>query len=305
MAVAWREYLSAQNRRDLWELVLLPGIALFLPWRWAFRIFRWAAFHLPSLYQPAVETAFEQARQRQRTGSSPQEAHWWQAQRRLVTLVDHADLYLSLRHGPRFLARHLDVQGQWPAPEQAGISCTFHWGAGMWGLYHARQHGLRTVALIAPLDKKSPYFQGRPVLYRYTLARVQQVIKALQQQPVDVSKSLRPVLKTLARGEQVLFLADVPADQASTSLPVWLGPETIHVPRGMLKLAVEQRIPVTFYIVGINLLTGRRFLRIEPLGIFASEEAMAQALFTRFNGLLDEQNVAWHLWSEMPRFTQG
>ena len=49
--------------RDLLELVLLPGLAVVLPWALCFRIFRWLS-RKPWLYREASEHALSQAAQR-------------------------------------------------------------------------------------------------------------------------------------------------------------------------------------------------------------------------------------------------
>jgi len=122
----------ANEARDLLELVLLPGIAALLPWRLCFRLFRWLCGR-DFLYRASCNEALAQARAR---GWVRGDAGEWLRTRRLVTLIDHADFYLARSRSDRWMARHLSVQGEWPSPAQPAILCTFHWGAGMWGLRH-------------------------------------------------------------------------------------------------------------------------------------------------------------------------
>ncbi|MGB7421842.1 MAG: hypothetical protein WA917_08205, partial [Comamonas sp.] len=171
--------------RDALELVLLPGLAALLPWRWGFRVLRRLA-RRDALYHDASHAALAQARA---LGWAVDEADWL-LKRRLVTLVDHADFFLSRTRGDGWMRRHLRVQGDWPATDAAGIVCTFHWGAGMWGLRHARAHGLRLHPLVAPLE--GAQFKGRTVLHGYARARTAEVGRALGCQALDVSAGLRP-----------------------------------------------------------------------------------------------------------------
>lgn len=293
MLKRWRARLHVEWR-DLAELILLPGVPALLPWNIGFRVLRRLAWWL----QPYGETcrlAQEQAAARGWVGDA---AHW-SLVRRLVTLVDHADLYLARTRSDAWMARHLDVEGKWPAPGQPGLLCTFHWGAGMWGLRHARAAGLTAHALVAPLE--GAHFAGRRVLLAYARARTAEVAHSLGCPTLDTSASLRPVLQALRRGEQVLAAIDVPADQVSASQQVQLLGMPALVPRGLLRLAVDQQVPVTVYLTGIRAETGRRFLRIHQLGVHDNLEDLVKNVFQFLDAAIREDPPLWHFWSEADR----
>ncbi|QEA13242.1 hypothetical protein [Comamonas flocculans] len=281
--------------RDALELVLLPGFAALLPWRWGFRVLRRLA-RRDGLYRDACHAALAQAKVQ---GWAVDEADWL-LKRRLVTLVDHADFFLSRTRGDGWMRRHLRVQGAWPAADAPGIVCTFHWGAGMWGLRHARAHGLRMHPLVAPLQ--GAHFKGHTVLHRYAQARTAEVGRALACEALDVSAGLRPALRALREGEQVVAAIDVPSDQVAATCAVQLLGRTVQVPRALLRLATAQRIPVTLYLTGFDFASGQRFVRITPLGVCGDEQALAQALFDTLDAAMREEPAAWHLWGEAPRF---
>lgn len=281
--------------RDLLELVLLPGLAALLPWRIAFRMLRRLARWLRP-YGPAVAAAQAQAAAFGWVGNS---GHWTLV-RRLVTLVDHADLYLARTRSDRWISKHMQVQGQWPEPGRAAILCSFHWGAGMWGLRDARKAGLQVHALVAPLEGQ--HFNGRTVLRAYARARTAEVARALGSPTLDTTASLRPALQALRRGEQVLGVVDVPADQVNASQELQLLGRAVRVPRGLFRLAVDQRIPVTVYLTGLDASTGRRVLRIHQLGVHDSVEQLARNVFAFLDGAIQEDPPAWHFWAEAPRF---
>ena len=281
--------------RDLFELVLLPGLAALLPWGLAYRVLRRMALWLRP-YEAACQAARACATAHGWVADPP---HWLLV-RRLVTLVDHADLYLARTRSDAWLARHVEVQGSWPQPGQAGLICTFHWGAGMWGLRHARAGGLRAHALVAPLE--GTQFIGRRVLLAYARARTAEVARALGCVPLDTSASLRPALRALRRGDQVLAAIDVPSDQVSASDEVALLGKIARMPRGLLRLAVDQRLPVTVYLTGLRVSDGRRLLRIHQLGVRDNLELLAQEVFGFLDQAIREDTAAWHFWSEADRF---
>jgi hypothetical protein len=281
--------------RDLFELVLLPGLATLLPWRLGFRLLRTVARVLRP-FGPAVRAALQQAQQRGWVG----DARHWSLVRTIVTLVDHADLYLARTRSDAWMARHLEVTGAWPAAGQPGLICTFHWGAGMWGLRHARASGLKAHALVAPLEGE--HFEGRRVLSSYARARTAEVARALGCPTLDISASLKPALRALRRGEQVVAAIDVPADQVSASEPVTLLGEAAQMPRGLLRLAVDQGLPVTVYLTGLRVGDGRRTLAIHQLGVYDDLPPLMADVFAFLERAIREDPPAWHFWSEAPRF---
>ncbi len=283
--------------RDLIELVLVPGLAAVLPWHWCFVIFKRLA-RVQWLYGAACAHALAQAQERGQ--ALPDDAARWLAVRRLVTLVDHADHYLAVTRSDAWMQRHLQVQGQWPNPETAGILCSFHWGAGMWGLRHAHSKGLQVHALVAAMEGAP--FAGRRVLQWYARARTRSVQRALGHVPLVASGNLRPVIQTLRRNEQVLAVVDVPADQVDSSIEVSLLGMQTRMPKGMLRLAVTQSVPVTVYITGLDMSTGQRLLRVTQLGVWQDLDTLVPAVFNLLEAALREESAAWHFWGEAPRF---
>lgn len=281
--------------RDAVELLLLPGLAAVLPWPLCYRIFRRLA-RWDGLYRDACHAALAQARAH---GWATNEADWL-LKRRLVTLVDHADLYLARTRSNAWMQRHVRVEGAWPAAETAAILCTFHWGAGMWGLRHARSQGLRPHPLVASME--GAHFKGRSVLHWYVRARTAEVGRTLACTALDVSSSLRPVLRALRQSEQVVAAIDVPSDQVAASLPVDLLGMRMLVPKALLRLAVEQRIPLTLYLTGIDLDSGQRFVRIVHFGIREDLAVLMQDVFDQLAKAIQAEPAAWHFWGEAPRF---
>jgi hypothetical protein len=287
----------ATEWQDALELVLVPALAAVLPWRWCFKVFQWVARH-SRLYDDACQAALRQA---QALGWVTDPVHFVYV-RRLVTLTDHADLYLALTRGNGWMLRHLSAEvghSPWPVPGQAALLCTFHWGAGMWGLRHAAQAGLRPHALVAATHGEP--FKGRTVLGAYARWRTGQVQRTLGQVPLDVSASLRPAVQALKHNQVLLAAIDAPADQADGAEIIRLLDLQARVPRALLRAAARQRLPVCVYATGLNIHTGQRTLRVVALPPTTDALELTHRVFAELEICIRQDPPAWHFWSEAPR----
>ena len=284
-----------EELRALVELVLVPGLAAVLPWRLCFSLFRWIA-RSSKIYQESCASALVQAEAR----GMVEQPSTWLARRRLVTLIDHADYYLERTRSDRWLRRHVAVEGQWPDPGQAMLLLTFHWGAGMWALRHAAEHGVHAHALAATPTRA--HFAGRTVWYHYIRTRVASVARIFRRPTLDVSASLRPALQALQNQEQILAVVDVPADQATASQPVRLCGMRALVPNALFRLAVQRKIPVTVFLAGIDANTSRRTLRIRQLGVYQDQDALIRDVYAELDQAMARDPAAWHFWGEAARF---
>lgn len=281
--------------RDLVELVLVPGCAALLPWTLGRRLLTFVARH-SQLYGPVCDAALAQA---QRLVGVPEPAAWL-AERRLTTLVDHCDYFLEHLRSDRWMARHLQVRGQWPAAGQPNILLTFHWGAGMWALRHAAANGIHAHALVAaPLRA---HFADRSVAFQYIRSRIDSVARILGRPTLDASLSLRPALEALRANEQVLAVVDVPVDQIASSHPITLLGLQARAPKALFRLAVQQQIPVTVFVAGMESDTGVRTLRIAPLGTYEEIEPLIRDVYAELERAMQHNAPAWHFWSEAERF---
>jgi hypothetical protein len=281
--------------KALIELVLLPGLAAVLPWRLCFPLLR-AASRLPFLYRQRCEDSLAQA---QSLGFVDDPTRWLRHYR-LVTLVDHADLYLSRFRGVGWLRRHLTRRGGWPEPGQAFIGCTFHWGAGMWALRDLAASGVRAHALVGSIPEG--HFRGQTVVGRYSAQRVAEVGRALGTEPLDVARDRRRTLAAIDGNEALLAAVDVPADQAAASRAIRFLGQAIRVPHGIFRLAARRRLPVVFYLTGLDLRTGKRFLHIsEPL-VSSDVDQLVLAAYETLESWVRRQPEGWHFWFIFDRF---
>ena len=284
--------------RDLFEMVLVPGLAAVLPWPLCYRIFRRIA-RWNLLYTPECTAALHHATERGWVKGDPAA---WLAACRLVTLVDHADYFLSRFRSDRWMARHLDVTGQWPAPGEAAILCTFHWGAGMWALRHAGSRGDTAHALVAPHVREN--FPGRAVRYFYYGARNRENTRALGTEPIEATAIPRTILRALRSNQQVMAAVDVPSDQAAASEPITLIGMPARVPRGLFRIAAQAQVPMHVFITGIRMADGKRTLQIQKLQS-ADQLALMQEAFALLEAAIVSNPPAWHFWKIAPRFFTG
>lgn len=285
-----------REARDLLELVLVPGLAAVLPWPLCYRLFRFLC-RFDFLYR---QECLDAARHAQALSWVREDLAQWIRTRRLVTLIDHADLYLSRTRTQRWMARHLAVSGEWPDPSQAGVLCTFHWGAGMWGLRHLRARGMAAHAIVAPQEREN--FPGQAIKFRYCRARVRAVAAALRTEPIEPSRSPRRIVETLRGGEQIVAAVDVPADQVAASEAISVAGIAARVPRGLLRIAADREIPVTVFLTGIRMTDGKRTLRIHRVGSRKDGEALMLEVFAYLEQAIEASSASWHFWSIAPRF---
>ena len=289
----WRR--TCREGQDLLELVLLPGAAAALPWWLGFRLLRLLA-RWPALYRDTCTQALNAAR----AHGLVDDPRSWLREHRLVMLVDHADLYLSRSRSDRWLRRYVDVEGQWGVQGRPALLVTFHWAAGMWAHRHARASGLRPHMLLARQD--SGGYVGRWVLRRYAQARVKAVEAADGNPVIFVPGSMLALRGALQRKEQIIVVIDVPPDQVKRTAPQQVLGRTVHMPIALPQLAVEAGIQVTVFTLGLDAKTGRRDLRLYPLGVWTDAQALSARIFTHFEHIVRERPACWHFWSVAERF---
>lgn len=79
-----------------------------------------------------------------------------------------------------------------------------------------------------------------------------------------------------------------------------------RIPKGLLRLAQDMRVPVTVYVTGFDVRSGARWLRIAQVPAQDDVQALADAVFQHLQQALAQENALWHFWGEAPRFfSQG
>ena len=281
---------------DLLELVIVPAIAILLPWPLCFRLFKFLCRY-DFLYRHDCNEALRHATARGWVRGDPKV---WLQTCRLVTLIDHADFYMSRTRRDRWMRRHLEVSGQWPAPGEPSVLCTFHWGAGLWALRHIGSCGLTAQAIVAPHTRAS--FAGRTVQYLYYGARNRENEAVLGTRSIAVSPSPRSILLALREKRQVIAAVDVPSDQVAASEPVAILGMQARVPRGLFRIAAESKVPMVVFLTGVRIADGKRTLNIQHLESGGDMRQQMRDAFAVLESAISAEPAAWHFWKIAPRF---
>jgi lauroyl/myristoyl acyltransferase len=170
----------------------------------------------------------------------------------------------------------------------------------MWALRHAASRGLKPHFLSAPIRRE--HYRGRAIAYRYYAARSRCVEKVTGRAVIEVTPRPRRVLQALHADEQIVSVADVPADQVLASEPIEVVGQRARVPRGLMRLAAEAGVPVTVYLLGIRLADGKRTLRIFPASSRGDPGALLREVFSHLDEAIAAEPAAWHFWQVAPRF---
>jgi lauroyl/myristoyl acyltransferase len=139
-------------------------------------------------------------------------------------------------------------------------------------------------------------FPGRRLRYEYYRVRNAAVARALGRPPLDITGSLRSILKTLRAGGQIAAAVDVPAYLSASSKVIPFLGEHARMPRGLFRLAVDQGVPVSVFITGFHFSDGRRFLRLYQIAPENNVDDLMAKVYGYLETLIREEPAAWHFW---------
>ncbi len=279
--------------RVLLERWLVPVLIALLPWAIGFRVARRFA-HLPWFFRERVDAALAVAT-RHGVVDDPRRFAF---EHRLYQIIDQVDLFLLKFRSDRFLDRHFDIEGEWPAGTNALITLSFHWGAGFWALRALRRSGRTFAGLSVRTD--AAMFAGQRLLHRYAITRNAEVIKIGAHDLVYIGDGPRPMLRALASGTGLLTSIDVP--NVGGEVPVRVLDRAARLPTGMIKLAEKAKVPVVFFAVWLDPATGRRKLRIREPIMVNDREATMRFAAEHFDWMLRTAPAAWHFWAYADAF---
>jgi hypothetical protein len=274
--------------RALVENVALPGLAAILPWRWCMAMFRRLA-RWERLYHREWTAALATARRYLPIADEVAFARDF----RLTRLVDHADLYLTwFRSRRRWLARHADVRGAWPA-SGAHVGVFFHAGPGFWGLHSLWCAGHRSAALAGHYDRRS--MGGAHVAFVYGVLRMKASRRATGLDLIFAPDTVSKALSVLRSGNWIAAAADVPPIDGRPGASVTLFGRPATFPQWIRTIARRTRAPVVLFDTQVDLVTGRRTLTIsEPIP--ADDPQLLQRIADRFEAMLREHPAGFSLW---------
>lgn len=278
---------------DALMLYLLPAFIAVLPWRWGFACLKRIA-RSERLYRLAVDPSWDVAR----AVTPPDQEREWKYRFRLLRLVDHVDVYLTLLRGARWRQRHIVHSGSWPAPG-ACVFLTCHWGSGGFIWAYLREHGFRAHFLMRRPQGRS---HGLTRLsHWFTHWRVHDAMRRSGGLgALYVGGSGTEISAALRDGRSVVGMLDLPARTEQQSVVVHTSLGALRFPVGLVGLAKTQRVPIALFRFGLNFDSGQRTLHVETLG----DDLSAEQVMRRYAQLLDEclsiSHEAWHLWRDLP-----
>jgi hypothetical protein len=290
-----RAATAMQTRlRTLRETLLRPALAAALPWNWGFRLLRNFAAS-DDLFPALTDTACSGAM----TVSNIGDPAAWRRRYRLIRLVDHCDMFLARTRSGKWLRKHADVEGAWPA-RGPFVAMTFHWGAGLLALADLKSVGPPVHFLGARLDKAE--FGDDSVAYAYARYRNRAVELAAGAPIIHVGGATRAIKLALAQGAIVVAVYDVPPTAGHATLLTRVCERTIELPAGLANLAAESGVPIVPFSLGLDYHSGRRKLRIEPAFQPASAQEFADRLGDLLTRLIRQDTAAWHFSGHAPQF---
>jgi hypothetical protein len=280
--------------RILFELYLIPGVCVFMPWpigyRWLRLCSRWRW-----LFQPEWQAALASAR----SWLDIADEKSWARSYRIARLVDHADYWLSRTRSRRWLTRHVDMPRDWPLAERAAVGVFFHWCGGMWAIRALSAAGPSSAVLAGHYSKRA---MGHSWLgYFYGFLRLSELARAGGRPLIFSPGSVNKAQAELAAGHWVTGTPDVPPTETRLARPVSLFGRPAQFTEGLLRIARDAEVPVVMFTLGLDLASGRRDLRIE--GPFdAHDPELLQRIASYWEALIREKPWGFTLWPMMPAY---
>ncbi len=298
-------YLSAPQdlafRRNLVDLLhgfALPLVALVLPWRLAFAVYRWLA-NFP-LFSVRVAMFLEGVR-RTRTLDAQAARHLaWR--HRLYLLLETGDATLAQVRGPRWMSRYLKRTGDFPRGPDSYVAIFFHYGTGLWGIRAMAEHGRPARLVGRPIDREG--LRNRPFMQRYGEWRYDVAARAGRGPIILWGGARKQIGAALASGQAVLGAVDVPPTETHSLSPVTLLGRPTHFTHGLVEIAAQANVPLVVFCVGLSEDARERVLEVSA-PIVAAGRPLAevmQELATHLDRHLARDPAGWYLWGWLDGF---
>ena len=277
---------------DMFALYLLPGFVALLPWPLGFALLKRIA-RSERLYRDAVEPAWQAACALD-PGSDAKE---WKYRFRLLRLVDHADVYLTLLRGRGWRRRHVSQSGTWPTPG-ACVFLTYHWGAGNWIWALLREHGFAAHFVMQRPQGQSHGLTRLSHAFGYFRAWALQRLSGAC--VLFIGGSSGEVTAALRAGSSIVGMLDLPRRPDQRGERLRLLDKEVRFPVGLARLGIEANAAIAIFSFGLDFASGQRDLRIETLSAGLPLIEVMQRYATHLDSRLRAAPAAWQIWREAP-----
>lgn len=277
---------------DLFALYLLPGFVALLPWPLGFALLKRIA-RSERLYRDAVEPAWQAA-----CAYDPgSDAKQWKYRFRLLRLVDHADVYLTLLRGRGWRRRHVTQSGTWPLPG-ACVFLTYHWGAGNWIWALLREHGFAAHFVMQRPQGQSHGLTRLSHTFGYFRAWALQ--RASAACVLFTGGSSGEVTAALRTGSSIVGMLDLPVRPEQRCERLRLLDKDVRLPVGLARLGIEANASIAIFSFGLDFASGQRDLRIKTLPPDLPLATVMQHYAAHLDARLRAEPAAWQIWREAP-----
>lgn len=268
--------------RDYIELLLIPGLSIFLPWWLTIRLYRLLAY-VPFLYRASTLPCLAGAKALDLLKGD--EKAWIRACK-VGLMVDLADPFLVLFRGKAFMKRYIKENIYEQLQEQQIIFVP-HFGAGMF-LYKMLQQENINVALIGndfPRNYSAVSLISQLRLYALTKMGTTTIWN-------DNMMGVRQVLRDK---QTLLILPDVPRSYGWQSYPIETQIGQLNIASRYFSLAEKRHIPVMNAIMGLDIVTGNRQFKAEIYDKTLSAQEYAQCFAELATQAIVEQSYLWRM----------
>jgi hypothetical protein len=295
MRIQTLAYYVAREIRDAVEFVLLPGLALVLPWPWCYRLFRRAA-RWNWLFRRYCRGAYEQASQ---FLDIPDEREWRQ-RNRLLWLLDAAEYYLvRFRPGALMKEGRFEVVGDWPR-EGHFIAVGLHWGLGglMFRDLNRKGHLPRLIFKRNVLG----FAEQSRVENLYRRWRPRQYAKVGGGEPISTGGGFAKIVQMLDDKDVLIIVYDAPLMPNSRPVPATVLGRPARLRSGTIRILAESDVDYVKYRLGYDFETGKRRLEIsEPVNVH-DQQAIVADLEEFLDDTLRLDSTQWYLWRQAQSF---
>ena len=287
-----------RNLVDLLHGFALPLVALVLPWRLTFAVYRGLA-HLPLF---SVRVAMFLAGIRRTREVDPGAARHLAWRHRLYLLLETGDAALAQVRGPRWMRRHLMRIGDFPRGPDSYVAIFFHYGTGLWGIRAMAEHGRPARLVGRPIDSEG--LRDRPFMRRYGEWRYDVAARAGRGPIIFWGGARKQIGAALATGQAVLGAVDVPPTETHSLSPVTLLGRPTHFTHGLVEIAAQAGVPLVVFCVGLSEDARERVLEVSAPIIAAGRPMVdvMQELATHLDRHIARDPAGWYLWGWLDAF---